>query len=74
MILKKLIERSLNVQIKDVQAIGDLDPDTCGKVIETMDNSTNHLAVKLDVSKKSSIEESMKSIQDKFSRYSFSKL
>ena len=40
--------------------VGDLDPEACNQVIEKLENSAQHLAVKLDVSKKSSIEESMK--------------
>ena len=48
--------------------VGDLDPEACNQVIEKFDNSAQHLAVKLDVSKKSSVEETMKNILEKYSR------
>ena len=48
--------------------VGDLDPNACNQVIEKLGNSTQHLAVKLDVSQKSSVEETMKNILEKYSR------
>ena len=48
--------------------VADLDPDVCHQVVQNLDNPAQHLAVKLDVSKKSSIEETMKSIHDKYSK------
>ena len=48
--------------------VGDLDPEACNQVIEKLENSAQHLAVKLDVSQKSSVEETMKNMLEKYSR------
>ena len=51
------------------QLLSAIDPDACNHVIGSLDNPAEHLAVKLDVSQKASVEETIKSILEKYSRY-----
>ena len=49
-------------------AVTDLDPKACQTVIDSLDNPAGHLAAEVNVTSKSSINEAVKQIQDKYSR------